>query len=68
MLGHTIEEQSREQQLATTRRTPVPAPEEAADHPAIGAAIGHWAARTPDHRFEYGLALLLDGIRARAVR
>ncbi|MFJ1708101.1 TetR/AcrR family transcriptional regulator C-terminal domain-containing protein [Kitasatospora sp. NPDC088346] len=65
VLGHVIEEQSREHQLATTDRTPTPDTAATGDYPAIGTAIRHWAARTPDDRFEYGLRLLLDGLDRR---
>ncbi|MEU9079264.1 TetR/AcrR family transcriptional regulator C-terminal domain-containing protein [Kitasatospora sp. NPDC004745] len=65
VLGHVIEEQSREQQLATTDRSPVPDASATGDYAAIGAAIRHWADRTPDDRFEYGLRLLLDGLDRR---
>lgn len=65
VLGHVIEEQSRERQLAAKERTVAPRAAQSADFPAIGAAIRSWATRTPDERFEYGLRLLLGGLRAR---
>ncbi|MCX4751111.1 TetR/AcrR family transcriptional regulator C-terminal domain-containing protein [Kitasatospora sp. NBC_01287] len=68
VLGHTIEEQSRADLIAERGREEAPGPQETEDFPAIGAAIGHWAAIEPDARFEYGLGLLLDGLRARLDR
>jgi TetR/AcrR family tetracycline transcriptional repressor len=65
VLGHTIEEQSRDELLAARAKTPQPTPEETEEYPVFGAAIGHWAATDADARFGYGLDVLIDGLRSR---
>ena len=65
VLGHTIEEQSRNELLSSRAEPPDQAPEVAEQYPAIRVAIEHWAATDADVRFHYGLDVLIDGLRAR---
>ena len=68
MLGHTVDEQSRaqmEEAGALTRAPVSPAAADAAPAAEAGLADADLLDGDPSTRFDFGLDLFIDGIRAR---
>ncbi|MCA1224376.1 TetR/AcrR family transcriptional regulator C-terminal domain-containing protein [Streptomyces sp. 8L] len=68
VLGHTIEEQARDELLAGGRWNPERAVEAAADFPELASGLAEFEATPPDTRFAEGLGGILDGVRWRVAR
>ncbi|GIG61958.1 putative transcriptional regulator, TetR family protein [Longispora fulva] len=66
VLGHTIEEQSRDELTAAGEWTERQSPIDPAEFPDISAAVEAVGRTDPEDLFRYGLDLFLDGVRARA--
>ncbi|GAA3757613.1 TetR/AcrR family transcriptional regulator C-terminal domain-containing protein [Streptomyces tremellae] len=66
VLGHTIEEQARDELRAAGRWNPERAVEAAGAFPGLAEALADFEATPPDTRFGEGLGAILDGVRLRA--
>ena len=66
ILGHTIEEQARDELITSGHWPPRPTPETTSEYPDIVDVAASLNAASASQRFHDGLTIFLDGVRTRA--